>query len=187
VSGTGSGGHTVRKVTAVVGVVLVGFLLVLLLGFRSDSDDGSSPLDGKPAPSLAGTTISGGRFDLADRRGSWVVVNFFATWCGPCQIEHPELVRFSESHRDQGDRLVVSVVFNDPAPVVQDFFDRKGGSWPVLTDPDGAAAVAYAVTQVPESVLVDPNGTVVGKIKGGVNAADLDQLIDDVEARTAGQ
>src|SRR5690348_15426724 len=73
-------GHTVRNVSLAVGVVMVGFLLVLLLGFRSDDGDGSSPLDGKPAPALAGTTINGGRFDLADLRGSWVVVNFFATW-----------------------------------------------------------------------------------------------------------
>jgi hypothetical protein len=56
----------------------------------------------------------------------------------------------------------------------------------VVVDDDGSRAVAYAVTQVPESVLVDPTGVVVGKIKGGVAAADLDRLIDDLEAGARG-
>jgi cytochrome c biogenesis protein CcmG/thiol:disulfide interchange protein DsbE len=177
---------TVRRISAVVGSVLALFLVVLILGFNRCSDSGASPLDGKPAPALVGNGIDGRRFDLANLRGSWVVVNFFATWCVPCQAEHPELMAWSHSHRDKGDRLLVSVVFNDPVPVVKDFFARNGGDWPVVPDPDGGAAVAYAVTQVPESVVVDPNGIVVGKIKGGVRAADLDRLIDHLQQPGSG-
>jgi hypothetical protein len=76
-------------------------------------------------------------------------------------------------------------VFNDPVPVVKDFFANHGGDWPVLADPDGHTAVAYAVTQVPESIVVAPSGIVVGKLKGGVRAADLDRLIDDLERRAS--
>jgi cytochrome c biogenesis protein CcmG/thiol:disulfide interchange protein DsbE len=169
----------------VVGSVVVGLLVVLGLGFRADGDDGGSPLDGRPAPALIGRTVDDRTFDLAGFRGSWVVVNFFATWCVPCQQEHPELVDFSGRHAARGDRAVVSVVFNDPESVVEAFFARRGGDWPVVIDDDGSRAVAYAVTQVPESVLVDPTGVVVGKVKGGVTAADLDRLIDDLERPVA--
>lgn len=172
-------GHTVRNVTTVVGVVLVAFLAILVLGFGNrDKSDAVSPLDGKPAPAIIGQTVDGQRFDLANLRGSWVVVNFFATWCVPCQQEHPELITFDERHRAVGDRLLISVVFSDPSTVVRNFFAQRGGDWPVVQDDDGSISVAYAVSQVPESIIVDPSGTVVGKIKGGVRANDLDRLID---------
>ena len=170
-----------------VGVILAGLLVVLVLGLGGDDEVTASPLDGKPAPVLSGPTLDGGQFDLARYRGSWVVVNFFATWCPPCVQEHPALVEFSSSHAAAGDRVLVSVVFNDDPVVVERFFDAQGGGdWPVLVDGDGAAAVAWAVTGVPESVLVAPNGTVVGKLKGGVRAGDLDRIIDDIEQRAEG-
>lgn len=169
------------------GLVVLGLLVVFVKGLGGDEDMASSPLDGKPAPELVGTALDGSPFDLARYRGSWVVVNFFATWCPPCVQEHPELVRFSEAHRAEGDRLLVSVVFNDDPAAVQRFFDEQGGDWPVLVDEGGAAAVAWAVAQVPESVLVAPNGVVVGKVKGGVRAEDLDRAIDDIEQQAAAQ
>jgi cytochrome c biogenesis protein CcmG/thiol:disulfide interchange protein DsbE len=176
---------TVRRITIIVGSVLALFLVVLILGFNRNGDSAASPLDGKQAPALAGDAIDGRHFDVAGQTGRWVVVNFFATWCVPCQAEHPELVAWSNSHKDKGDRVLVSVVFNDPVPVVKDFFAKHGGDWPVLADSDGHTAVAYAVAQVPESIVVAPSGIVVGKLKGGVRAADLDRLIDDLERRAS--
>ena len=69
------------------------------------------------------TTIDGSPFDLASRRGSWVVLNFFSTWCRPCVEEHPELVRFAaaEAARPEGAELY-SVIFNDDTDKVESFF-----------------------------------------------------------------
>ena len=179
--------HPARLAALAVGGVLLALLAVLVWGVAKgpavERAFGRSPLDGKPAPTLAGQTLNGQTVDLGRLRGNWVVVNFFATWCPPCVAEHSELVSFAESNA-QANRKVVSVVFDDVPSVVRDFFQRKGGDWPVLLD-EGGAAVDWAVTRVPESIIVDPNGVVRGKVKGGVNAAVLNRLIDDAEAEDA--
>ena len=70
-------------------------------------------------------------------RGEWVVVNFFATWCTPCRVEHPELVKFAEEH--EGDPVeVVSVAFSDQPEAIREFFAEQGGNWPVVASDTGA-------------------------------------------------
>ncbi|HEX4901969.1 MAG TPA: TlpA disulfide reductase family protein, partial [Acidimicrobiales bacterium] len=111
-------------VAGAVLVVAAGFVFVLATG--GGDREVRSRLIGFPAPGIAGETIDGGTFDLADHRGEHVVVNFFATWCVPCIREHPELVEFDERHRAEGDASVVSVVFDSRPKQVREFFDRNG-------------------------------------------------------------
>ncbi|MFP5321366.1 MAG: TlpA family protein disulfide reductase [Acidimicrobiia bacterium] len=160
-------------------VVLAGFVAVLATG--GDDRGVRSTLIGLPAPGIAGETIDGGSYDLAEQRGEYVVVNFFATWCVPCIREHPELVEFDERHRAAGDASVVSVVFDSRPAQVLEFFERNGGEWPVVVDPDGRTALDYGVSGVPESYLLAPDGTVLVKIEGGVTADELDRLLRQVQ------
>jgi cytochrome c biogenesis protein CcmG, thiol:disulfide interchange protein DsbE len=157
----------------------VGLALAALIGALTvrSGDAGGSPLIGKPAPLKAGTTVDGAPFVPSDLRGRWVVVNFFSTWCVPCQQEHPELVVFSERHGATRDAAVVSLVFEDETPKVRRFFADRGGDWPVVQDEDGRTALDFGVTGVPESYLVDPDGIVVERVVGGVDAGELDKLI----------
>ena len=171
-------------VAGAVLVVLAALIGVLATG--GDADDGvRSALIGRPAPDIAGETIDGGRYALADQRGQHVVVNFFATWCVPCIREHPELVEFDERHRAEGDAAVVSVVFDSRPTQVREFFERNGGEWPVVLDPDGRTALQYGVAGVPESYLLAPDGTVLVKIEGGVTADDLDRLLAQVRGEAS--
>ena len=142
-----------------------------------------SPLVGRPAPPAEGTTIDGSRASLADLRGRWVVVNFFATWCVPCRTEHPELVRFADAHEETGDASVFAIVYSDSPSAVKDYRAEHGGDWPMLTDPDGRVALDFGVAGVPESFLVSPEGLIVSKILGGVQAADLDRLLAQASGR----
>lgn len=166
-------------------VVMLGFLAVLAASDGGGADASPSPLMLRPAPPIVGERIDGGAFDLEEYDGQFVVVNFFATWCLPCRREHPELVNFQRRHAVAGDAEVVSVVYDAKVSTVVDFFEENGGDWPVVTDPDGRTALEYAVTGVPESFLVDPDGIVVWHTRSGVSASGLDQVLRSAqEART---
>jgi cytochrome c biogenesis protein CcmG/thiol:disulfide interchange protein DsbE len=175
------GRRTGLIVSAVVAVVAVAFVAVLATREPATDRRRDSPLIGKVTPELAGTTLDGGSFDIDDQQGRWVVVNFFATWCVPCQVEHPELVDFDAEHGRTGDAVLVSVLFDDEPTDARDYFDRNGGDWPVVLDEEGRIASVYGAPKVPETYLVAPNGRVVQKFTGGVTRDGLNRTIDEVE------
>lgn len=175
-----------RPRTALITAVVVGVVLAVLVGLLAFTDSGSrlakSPLLGRQAPPLEGDSlVEGGSFDIADSGGQFTLVNFFATWCPPCIEEHPELVRFAETHARTGDARVVSVVLQDEPDEVAAFFEREGGDWPVLADPSGQYAAQWGVAAPPESYLVAPDGTVLLKIIGGVTADYLDEVLEEAK------
>jgi cytochrome c biogenesis protein CcmG/thiol:disulfide interchange protein DsbE len=172
-------------VSAVVAVLAIGFVAVLATREPATDRRRDSPLIGKVVPPLAGETFAGGNFDIDDHQGRWVVVNFFATWCVPCRIEHPELDAFNQAHARGGDAVLVSVLFDDDPASAREFFDRNGGEWPVVLDGDGLIASAFGTPKVPESYLVTPNGRVAAKFTGGVTRDGLDRSIDQIEQAEA--
>jgi cytochrome c biogenesis protein CcmG/thiol:disulfide interchange protein DsbE len=159
-----------------LGVVMV--LLIVLLATRDPASDRQvdSPLLGRAAPRIEGTTIQDRPFDSATYDGRWLVVNFFATWCVPCVEEHPELVAFQRAEREAGQANVVSIVFDDDRESVEAFFARNGGDWPVvLAAPETISE--WGVAGVPESFIVDPSGVVRYKLVGGVTAEGMGELV----------
>ena len=166
-----------------VPTALVLAALVLVLATRSTDDNApSSRLIGQRAPLTVGGTLDGVDFDLDDRAGEWVVVNFFSTTCQPCVEEHPELVTFADDHAATGDASVVSIAFGDTEANIREFFDRNGGDWPVIVDDASPLSVRYGVLGVPESFMVAPSGVVVARFLGGVTQTDLDAVIERAAA-----
>ena len=168
-----------RAIAVALAVLVAMGLLVVVLATREPAANriADSPLVGRPAPAVVGSTLDGGTFDLADLSGQWVLVNFFASWCGPCRQEHDDLVAFHERHARIGDASVVSVVFSDDLGDAREFFEQNGAPFPVITSDEGDIALDYGVAKVPESYLVAPDGIIVAKIIGGVTAEGLEDLL----------
>ena len=170
-----------RRRVAAIGAALAFFAAVIWVLATAGRDDSTarSPLLGQPAPSVVTTTTGGDSFDLARRKGSWVVLNFFNSTCVPCIAEHPALVSFVERETRRADGAeFYSVINDDSTQAVEDFFARRGGDWPRLHDDDGAIAVAFGVAKVPETWVIDPNGFVRLRILGAVESGDLEARLD---------
>ena len=168
---------TARLGAVGVGVVIVALVVVLAFS-KTHTDSAASPLLGKVAPSLTGRTLDGKDFDLADHRGKFVVVNFFASWCQPCKDEAPELRRWSAKHQAIGDAVLVNVLFDDTPAAARRFFAQQGGvDWPVLAVDTNTMGLDWGVAKVPETFVVNPQGVVVVKTIAEVTGADLDRFV----------
>ncbi len=165
-------------VPVLVVIVVVGFVVVVLATREPAANRVvDSPLVGQQAPAIEGTTMDGDTYSLASERGRFTLVNFFATWCVPCQREHDDLEAFDARHRAIGDGGVVSVVFDDSPANARSFFEENGGDFPVIIDGGGDIALEFGLIRVPESFLVAPDGVIVAKIIGGVTVDGLEEIL----------
>ncbi|MEV0809838.1 TlpA disulfide reductase family protein [Micromonospora sp. NPDC050200] len=147
------------------------------LALRPTSDPATGDAASGPAPALAGTTLDGGRFDLADARGQVVLVNVFASWCGPCRDELPLLAEAERRWSDRGVRLVGLDVRDGPEAVRALLKETGTTGLVVLPDPDGTRSVDWGVRGVPETFVVDRQGRIVARQRGVVTARWLEQQV----------
>ena len=162
-----------------VAAVLAALFVVLANSSADRSDTVTSFAVDQPAPRFQTTTLDGVPFDLSRRKGSWVVLNFFASDCLPCKAEHPELVGFVDQQRLLGSNgaELYTVIKDDSDANVRKWFATNGGDWPILRDPNGALSVSLGVAQVPETWIIDPQGVIVDRIPTTITAVGLSQLI----------
>jgi cytochrome c biogenesis protein CcmG/thiol:disulfide interchange protein DsbE len=164
---------SIRSSLAVLAVLaLVGLLTFGLLSKGSSGIAVGEVAPASPLPRLAG----GGNGSLADYRGSWVLVNFWASWCGPCREEAPALERFQQQHGD-GAFTVLGIDSRDLSGDGQGFVDRYGLSYPQLRDGDGATAHDFGTTGVPENYLIGPDGKIRLLVRGPVDGEYLNRYV----------
>jgi cytochrome c biogenesis protein CcmG, thiol:disulfide interchange protein DsbE len=140
-----------------------------LLGFGLLSKGSSGVQVGEAAPTGSLPRLEGGGEEsLTDYRGRWVLVNFWASWCGPCKEEAPALEAFQRKHG--GERFtVLGIDSRDLSGDGLEFAEDYGLSYPQLRDGDGGAADDYGTTGVPENFLVDPRGKVRLLVPGPID------------------
>jgi cytochrome c biogenesis protein CcmG/thiol:disulfide interchange protein DsbE len=144
-------------------------LIAALLGFGLGRNPRATPqvVVGRRAPGFALTDLRTGKVvRLSEFEGHPVVLNFWASWCVDCTVEHPSLVAAWQQFGDQG-TVFLSVLYQDTAANARGFLDElpavSGSGWPNLLDPGGRTALNYGVTGVPETVFIGRDGRIAAK------------------------
>ncbi|NQV07161.1 redoxin domain-containing protein [bacterium] len=143
-------------------------LLVVTLGSRFGTDPRlvESPLIGEPAPSISLDYLERqGSWNLDDHAGHVVIVNFWASWCVGCRLEHDDLLETAATFREQGVVLLGVTFPDDPAESIA-FLDELGRGYDSVIDPGSRVAVEYGVFGIPETFIIDGHGIVRAKIAG---------------------
>jgi cytochrome c biogenesis protein CcmG/thiol:disulfide interchange protein DsbE len=169
-----------RSFALIVALVVVAFLGLLVwgLGKRAAGTTGSAPVQARPAPAFAIPLFDGGSFALVEQRGKPVLINFWASWCIPCEDEAAVLER---AYRQYGDRVAfVGVNVQDTEPNARAFLRRFGVSFPNGRDASGEVAVEYGMSGVPETYFVSADGTLVRKWQGPLDDGQIRQFLDQL-------
>jgi cytochrome c biogenesis protein CcmG, thiol:disulfide interchange protein DsbE len=131
---------------------------------------------GSIAPDFTLTDVDGNPVRLADLRGRPVVVNFWASWCGPCVEEFPLLRAAVDEHADDG-LIVLGIVYQDRSEAARAFMAANRGNWPALMDPDQLVARAYNIFAPPETYFIGRDGRIVARQIGQFTAGSLEDKV----------
>jgi cytochrome c biogenesis protein CcmG/thiol:disulfide interchange protein DsbE len=131
-----------------------------------------APAVGSRAPELALTDLDGTPVRLSDFAGRPVVLNYWASWCGPCRDEFPALKDALAAHAADG-LVVLGVLFKDDAAPAKDFMTKQDATWSSLADPDGAGAAAFRVVAPPTTFFIGRDGIVRDLQVGGMTPDQL--------------
>jgi len=157
-------------------VGLVALLLALLV-WKLAQGSGKEAEIGKPAPDFTLTRVDApGKLQLASLRGKVVVLNFWASWCYPCNQEAPAL---QAAARRFGKRVVVlGVDVNDPTSDARKFARKFKLTYPLVHDNHNVTSPKYGLTGLPETFFIDRSGKLVSHVAAAIDAADLSEGVE---------
>jgi cytochrome c biogenesis protein CcmG, thiol:disulfide interchange protein DsbE len=163
-------------VIGVVAAVAIAFAASVPLGPGPGASTiviGGSPLLNQPAPNFTLPTLDGGTASLSDYRGRPVIVNFWASWCGPCRDEFPQFVEARADHAKDG-LEILGLVHDDSVDAAKSFASANGATWPLLNDAQQQAWNAYQIkVGLPTTYFIDRDGIIRAVSLGPVTPTSL--------------
>jgi thiol-disulfide isomerase/thioredoxin len=144
---------------------------------------GGSGMEGKAAPTFtlpiaanAKDDAANEQINLAALKGHPVILDFWATWCGPCALEAPVLDRLARRYEKQG-LVVLGVNASDPPQAMKQYASKKGLSYPMLVDEKNQVFESYGVEKMPSLIIIDKEGNVMKYLVGVVDEATLNEIV----------
>jgi DsbE subfamily thiol:disulfide oxidoreductase len=159
---------------------VLAFVLIAAACTRSADGLGLVEVD-RPLPDLTGSTLQGGQVGAADYAGTVLVVNVWATWCGPCREEQPALQQVWHDYQSRGVRFL-GVNYRDDAAAAAAWIDEFGVTYPSIPDPSGGWADDLGFLGLPDTYVADAGGTIRFLITGATTAEQLSGVLDDLLA-----
>jgi peroxiredoxin len=141
------------------------------------SAEGLPDLRGKQAPAFTLKTVDGKTVSLADYKGKVVLVNFWATWCGPCKLEMPWLIDLQKKYAAHGFTVLGVSEDDDPAKTVGDFAAKVGVNYPVLMASDAMSKAYGGIEYLPISYYIGRDGKIIAEVGGLISKDEIDANI----------
>jgi len=147
--------------------VLLAWLSTSMSGRRSGALREGPKAGYEQAPAFSLRSLRGSeQIALADFRGKTVVLNFFASWCAPCELEAADLQRTWQEYTPRGEVTFLGVAIEDEYSAARGFLDKHGLTYPAVFDAGSSMMRAYRVTGIPTTVVIDAAGRVVSRYAG---------------------
>lgn len=167
----------IRRVLLLIGIVAP-IIYILVYGLGRNPYQLPSALEGKKAPAFSLESLQGEAVRWEELQGKPIVINFWATWCGPCYLEHPVFMTAKERYGPQV--AFLGIVYQDEKLNVEKFVEEFGEPFLILFDPEGKTAIDYGVGGVPETFFIDRDRIVVEKHTGILNEQTLEKHIREL-------
>lgn len=158
-------------------VVFASAVALLALALAAHSKAAEDALSGKPAPAWKLKDVNGKTVQLADFKGKVVILDFWATWCGPCKIEIPSFVALQKQYHDQGLQVIGLSVDQGGPSVVKQFIPKLGINYPVVMANQEVQADYGNIQAIPTTFIINRQGVIVAKHVGVTQKAEFEKEI----------
>ncbi len=161
--------------------VLIGFVIWQLVNEPEAQVGTEEPVDNNRAIVATDFTLpqlNGEDYSLSQTRGKLTIINFWASWCGPCKMEAPHLQEFYEEYRDRVEIVAVNITSKDKPKDAAAFAEEYGFSFPVLLDETGEVSTIYGAFAIPTTIFLNEKGEIIHEYAGPMEKQFLIDLLE---------